>query len=134
MVDLAQHGYNGPVARQDICERQKISPDYTAQLFRRLQSAGLVEGVKGPGGGYRLTRDPTLIRAGDVVQAVEGPVAVVPCALPDSSEESGCGRVARCVTHSLWKQLSETMAEVLNSVSLKDLSDQADLLDSGVIG
>lgn len=131
MVDLAQHGHSGPVARQDICDRQEISPDYVAQLFSRLQSVGLVEGVKGPGGGYRLTRDATLIRAGDVVQAVEGPVAVVDCALPTSSEEAVCERVDRCVTRLLWKQLSERMTEVLNSVSLKDLCDQADLLEGG---
>jgi Rrf2 family protein len=76
MVDLAQHGDKGPVSRQDISERQEISADYLAQLFVHLQAAGLVEGVKGPGGGYRLARDARLIRAGDVVQAVEGPVAV----------------------------------------------------------
>ena len=64
MVDLAQHGHHGPVSRQDIAERQELSADYVAQLFRHLQSAGLVEGGKGPGGGYCLLRDPSLIRAG----------------------------------------------------------------------
>jgi Rrf2 family protein len=125
MVDLAQHGDKGPVSRQDISERQEISADYLAQLFVHLQAAGLVEGVKGPGGGYRLARDARLIRAGDVVQAVEGPVAVVQCALPPADEGSACSRVDGCVTHLLWKRLSETMTEVLDSVTLKDLLDQA---------
>jgi Rrf2 family cysteine metabolism transcriptional repressor len=128
MVDLAQHGGSDPVSRQDMSERQEISSDYVAQLFRHLQAAGLVEGVKGPGGGYRLARDPTLIRAGDVVRAVEGPIAVVRCTLPCPEEGPFCSRVDRCVTHRLWKQVSEAVAEVLDSVTLQDLADQAEQL------
>jgi Rrf2 family protein len=96
-----------------------------AQLFTYLQAAGLVEGVKGPGGGYRLTRDPSLIRAGDVVRAVEGPVAVVHCTLPCSDEGPACRRVDGCVTHLLWKRVSEAVTEVLDSVTLRDLADEA---------
>lgn len=129
MVDLAQHGGDGPVLRQELAERQEISADYVAQLFGTLQAAGLVEGVKGPGGGYRLARDPAKITAADVVQAVEGPLAVVHCALPGPNEEPACDRVDRCVTHLLWKQLSEAMKGVLNAVSLEDLVHQADLLE-----
>jgi Rrf2 family protein len=125
MVDLAQHGDGNPVPRQEIAERQEVSAEYIAQLFRVLQSAGLVEGVKGPGGGYRLARDATKISAGDVVQAVEGQVAVVRCVLPGRDGEPACDRVDRCVTHLLWERLSETVTEVLNSVTLRDLADQA---------
>jgi Rrf2 family cysteine metabolism transcriptional repressor len=128
MVDLAQHGDKGPILRQDISERQEISADYLAQLFMQLQAAGLVEGVKGPGGGYRLVQDPTLIRAGDVVRAVEGPVAVVQCVLPCPDEGPSCSRMDRCVTHLLWRQVSEAVAEVLDSVTLNDLADQASQL------
>ena len=108
--------------RQDIAERQGISTDYVAQLFRRLRAAGLVKGVKGPGGGYRLARDAETIRVGDVVRAVEGPVAVVHCIVP--GDEPSCNRVDRCVTRLLWKRLSEAMTEFLDSVTLKDLCDQ----------
>jgi Rrf2 family cysteine metabolism transcriptional repressor len=128
MVDLAQYAGNGPVSRQELAERQEISADYVAQLFRPLQSAGLVEGVKGPGGGYRLARDAALIRAGDVVQVVEGPVAVVHCTLPCPDQGPSCSRVDRCATHLLWKRVSAAVTEVLDSVTLKDLRDQADLL------
>jgi Rrf2 family cysteine metabolism transcriptional repressor len=128
MVDLAQHGDRGPVSRQDIAERQEISADYLAQLFMPLQSAGLVEGVKGPGGGYRLIRDPSLISAEQVVRAVEGPVAVVHCTLPCPGEGPACSRADRCVTHLLWKRVSEAVTEVLDSVTLKDLADEAKAL------
>jgi Rrf2 family cysteine metabolism transcriptional repressor len=123
MVDLALHAGEETVSRQDIAQRQAISSDYVAQLFRQLSAAGLVEGVKGPGGGYRLAHDAAAISAGDVVQAVEGPVAVVHCTLPD--DDPPCNRVDRCVTHLLWKQLSAAMTELLDSVTLKDLCDEA---------
>jgi len=125
MVDLAQHGDHEPVPRQDISDRQEISADYLAQLFMSLQAAGLVEGVKGPGGGYRLIGEPSLIRAGDVVRAVEGPVAVVDCTMPCPDEGPACKRVDRCVTHLLWKRVSAAVTEVLDSVTLRDLADEA---------
>jgi Rrf2 family cysteine metabolism transcriptional repressor len=129
MVDLAEHGDEGPVSRQELAERQEISADYVAQLFRHLQSAGFVEGVKGPGGGYRLLRDPSLIRAGDVIRAAEGPVAVVHCTLPCPDEGPVCTRVDGCVTHRLWKRISDAVTEVLDSVTLKDLADEAKVLN-----
>ena len=123
MVDLALHTKASPVLRQDISTRQEISADYVAHLFRQLSAAGLLEGVKGPGGGYRLTRDPSTIRAGDVIRAVEGPVALVHCTLPN--DKPSCNRVDHCVTHLLWKRLSTVMAEFLDAVTLKDLCDEA---------
>jgi Rrf2 family protein len=128
MVDLGQHGGSGPVPRQEIAERQEISADYVAQLFRDLQVAGLVDGVKGPGGGYRLTRDAASITVGDVVRVVEGPVALVHCVLPGCGEGPVCNRVDRCATHLLWKQISETVTGMLDSVTLQDLADQAQQL------
>jgi Rrf2 family cysteine metabolism transcriptional repressor len=118
---------DGPVSRHGIAVRQEISADYVAQLFRRLRAAGLVDGVKGPGGGYRLARDAATIRVGDVVRAVEGPIAAVECTIP--SDEPSCNRADRCVTHLLWKGLSGAMAEFLDSVTLKDLCDQAQQLE-----
>jgi len=122
-VDLAMHAGEGPVARQDIADRQDISADYVAQLFRTLHEAGLVEGVKGPGGGYRLARDPALITALDVVQAVEGPIAVVHCIDPENDDP--CNRVDRCVTRLLWARLSAAMVELLGSVTLQSLCHEA---------
>jgi len=125
MVDLALHADEAPILRRDIAARQEISVNYVAQLFRRLRVAGLVDGVKGPGGGYRLARDATTISAGDVVWAVEGPVAVVHCVVPGSDDEPSCNRVDRCVTRLLWQRLSEVMTEFLDSITLQDLCDEA---------
>ena len=122
-VDLALHAHEKPVLRRDIAARQEISADYVAQLFRRLRKAELVEGVKGPGGGYRLARDTATISVGDVVRAVEGAVAVVHCVAP--GEELSCNRVDRCAAHLLWGRLSAVITDFLDSVTLQDLSDEA---------
>ncbi len=132
MVDLARRFGNGPIARQDIAARQDISADYVAQLFRPLQDAGLVEGVKGPGGGYRLTRAPGEIRVRDVVEALEGPVALAPC-VEGYLDSGGCPRAALCATRGFWERLSTAIRELLDITTLQDLSSEADGL-AGVSG
>ena len=119
MVDLALHAGAGPVSRQDIAGRQGISADYVAQIFGALGEAGLVESVRGRSGGYRLTGDPATITAGDVVRAVEGPVAAVHCALP--GDEPACERIGDCAAHPLWARLTQAMNELLDAVTLRDL-------------
>lgn len=123
MADLALHSDQGPVLRREIAMRQQISADYAAQLFGRLRAAGLVKAVKGPGGGYMLARDAAAIRVGDVLRAVEGPIAAVECVIPGN--EPSCSRMEGCVAYPLWKRVSEAVTDVLDSVTLKDLRDQA---------
>jgi Rrf2 family protein len=126
MVDLAMHNDDGPVARHDIADRQDISADYVAQLFRPLQDAGLVEGVKGPGGGYRLTRAPSDIRVRDVVEASEGPIALAPCV--DEHQDAGCPRADHCATRGVWERLTTAMTELLDEYTLQDLRREAERL------
>jgi len=123
MVDLALHSRDEPVARQDIAERQGISADYVAQLFQDLQEAALVESMRGPGGGYCLARDADAISTKDIVEAAEGPIALVYCVDPHG--DVCCRRADRCVTHGLWKELSVAMQEFLDGVTLQDLCDEA---------
>jgi Rrf2 family cysteine metabolism transcriptional repressor len=136
LLDVAFHEQEGPVSRSDIAARQGISADYIAQLFRSLASAGLVKGVKGPGGGYVLGREPAAIRVGDIVRAVEGPIAAVYCAVPGSL--LSCPRSDGCATRQLWVELSQAIAQFLDSVTLKDLCDRAsvvaDVLDTSGAG
>jgi Rrf2 family cysteine metabolism transcriptional repressor len=123
MIDLGLHMDQGPVLRKDIAERQEISSHYIGQLFMTLRKAGFIESVKGPGGGYALAQDVDKIRVGDIIRAVEGPIALVQCV--GSNSESVCHRMDGCVTYLLWKRLSKTIEEVLDSITLKDLCDQA---------
>jgi Rrf2 family protein len=128
MVDVALHQDNGPVLRNDIAERQELSADYIEQLFVKLRKADLVESVRGPGGGYRLARGADQITAGDIIRAAEGPIALVQCVDPRS--KSPCHRADLCVTRQLWKSLSIKVADVLDSVTLEDLRDQARALEA----
>jgi Rrf2 family protein len=113
----------GPVLRRDIAARQEISADYVAQLFRQLRLAGLVEGVKGPGGGYRLACDAATISAGDVVRAVEGPIAVTACVRSDG--DSSCNRIEGCVVRAIWQEVSQAVENILDGITLQSLRDQA---------
>jgi len=124
MLDLALHDDEGPVLRHDIATRQEISADYVAQLFQHLCVEGLVKGVKGPGGGYRLARDPSAIRVGDIVRAVEGPIAAVQCATATLGCQSTCHRAEGCTTRLVWTRLSEVIAQFLDAITLKELCDQ----------
>lgn len=123
MVDLAMQGGSEPTPREEIATRQEISALYLAQLFSKLIKAGLVESVKGPGGGYVLAREADTIRAGDIIRAVEEPLAPVFCV--NAPPEEACARSGLCATHRLWKQLGQRIEEVLNGVTLADLCEQA---------
>lgn len=129
MVDLALQT-DGPVPRRDIAGRQEISTHYIEQLFVRLRRAGFIKSVKGPSGGYILAKDADQIRAGDIIRTVEGPIALVHCVTPQ--QEPACHRADSCVTHLLWQRLSNKVAEVLDSVTLKDLCDQARELEGSL--
>jgi Rrf2 family protein len=129
MLDLALHNDKGPVLRHDIATRQELSADYVAQLFQHLCAVGLVKGVKGPGGGYLLSRDAAAIRVGDIVRAVEGPIAAVQCA--DLGNSPVCHRAESCTTRLLWVRLSQVVAEFLDAITLKELCDQARQLNPG---
>jgi Rrf2 family iron-sulfur cluster assembly transcriptional regulator len=128
MLDLAQHQSSEPILRQDIAERQQISAEYIAQLFRLLAKDGLVRSVFGPGGGYLLGRDAALIRIGDIIRSVEGPIAAVYCAVDGGKEP--CCREDTCVTRLLWVGLSKAISQYLDSVTLQDLCERAELQPS----
>jgi Rrf2 family cysteine metabolism transcriptional repressor len=130
MIDLALHANEGPVPRSDIAERQEVSAHYIEQLFVKLRRAGFIESVRGPGGGYMLAQSADQIKAGDIIRTVEGPIALVYCVAPQ--QEAACPRADGCVTHLLWKRLSDKVAEVLDSVTLKDLCDQARELEEAL--
>lgn len=123
MVDLALHQDQGPVLRKDIVARQEISSDYLAQLFRKLKHAGLLESMKGPGGGYMLARNASEISAGAVLRAVEELLEPVFCVT--ANPEIICTRMDFCVTHLLWRRLGQQIIELLDSVTLAELCAQA---------
>ena len=120
MLDLALYGQDGPILRHEIADRQEISGEYIAQLFRQLTRAGLAHSVMGPGGGYQLALPADQISAGAILRAVEGPVAAVFCAL---DEGAGCPRKDHCAANVLWSGLTRVIEQYLDSVTLQSLCD-----------
>ena len=125
MVDLAIHTNDAPVLRRDIAARQEISADYVAQLFRQLGTSKVVKGIKGPGGGYMLARDATTISVGDIVRAVEGPIAVANCVTSD--DNFSCHQGDECVSRAVWQRVNQAIEDALDKISLADLRDEAQL-------
>ncbi|WP_339747210.1 Rrf2 family transcriptional regulator [uncultured Maricaulis sp.] len=120
MADLAAASGDGPVTLADIASRQSISLSYLEQLFAKLRRAEVVSSVRGPGGGYRLSRAASEIRISDIISAVDEPLRATRC-----SNAKGCladGR--RCVTHDLWDELGRHIFLFLSSVSLEDVTER----------
>jgi Rrf2 family iron-sulfur cluster assembly transcriptional regulator len=127
MADLAGHAPDQnntvkPVALADIAERQDISLSYLEQLFAKLRRGGLVTSVRGPGGGYRLSRPSADLRIADIIVAVDEPIAATRC---KTGSAKGCTKTgARCVTHDLWEELGQQIHVFLSSVSLADVVEK----------
>jgi Rrf2 family iron-sulfur cluster assembly transcriptional regulator len=116
MIDLALRGAGGPVTLSGISERQKISLSYLEQLFGRLRRCGLVDSVRGPGGGYCLARPVEQISVADIIRAVDESMDATQC-----GGKENCRDEDRCMTHDLWATLNAKMYEYLGSVALADL-------------
>ena len=113
MLDLAIHDKAGPVTLADISQCQGISLSYLEQLFARLRRSGLVKGVRGPGGGYRLSRPATEISIAEIICSVDENVDVTRC-----KGEGNCQDGERCLTHELWTKLSLRLHDFLSGITL----------------
>ncbi len=124
MVDMALHATEGPLALRIIAERQDISESYLEQVFTSLRKSGLVRASRGSQGGYELSRPAGEIKVGEILRALEGPIAPVHCV----GDDSQCEREKTCITRSFWEELRDKINEFLDSTSLQDLGDRARLL------
>lgn len=122
MLDVALHSQKGPVSLSDISSRQAISLSYLEQLFSRLRKEELVTSVRGPGGGYQLGKSPSEISVGHVIKAVDETIDVTRC-----NGAADCQAGERCLTHSLWHDLSERITVFLDNITLGELMSNADV-------
>lgn len=119
MLDLAYHSQANPVTLTDIATRQTISLSYLEQLFARLRKAGMVKGVRGPGGGYTLSRSAWHINIADIIEAVDEQVDSTKC-----GGKANCHNDQPCLTHDLWMGLSEQIRAYLKEISLGKLLER----------
>ncbi len=118
MLDIALHDGEGPVRIKEIASRQEISDKYLEQIISALNKSGLVKSVRGPQGGYLLTKKPEEYTVGMILRTTEGSLAPVSCM--DCKGDS-CQRQNQCVTLRIWKRLDEAIKGVVDEITLCDL-------------
>ncbi len=117
MLELALYSGQGPVFLKAIAKKAGISEKYLSQIVIALKSHGLIAGSRGVHGGYVLTRSPAQINLREIVQVLEGDLNIVECV----KSKDACARNTVCVTHDIWKKLSEAIVAFLTSFTLADL-------------
>ena len=116
MVDLALNSDGSPVTLAGVSERQLISLSYLEQLFGRLRRHGLVESVRGPGGGYCIAKPLDKISVAQIILAVDEPLDATKC-----GGKANCKGDGPCLTHNLWTDLTDQIYTYLESITLDRL-------------
>jgi Rrf2 family iron-sulfur cluster assembly transcriptional regulator len=122
MLDLALNGSERPVSLADISGRQAISLSYLEQLFAKLRRNNLVSSVRGPGGGYRLSRGGHEIFVAQIIDAVNEAVDATGC-----GGTADCQQGEVCLTHHLWCDLSDQIHGFLSQISLSHLVEKREV-------
>ncbi len=121
MVELAGRDPGVPIALSAIADSQEITLPYLEQIFSRLKQCGLVQSVRGPGGGYVLAREAAAITIEEIVHASDEALKMTRC----EADAGGCmSQKTRCVTHHLWEGLEMQISKYLGGISLAELSGQ----------
>ena len=121
MVALALNYGNGSTLLREVARREAISEKYLGQIIIPLKNAGLVSSQRGSRGGYALARAPEEVTVKDVVEAIEGRIAAVPCV----QDPEACARATSCVARGVWKKLNKDIEASLSSFTLAGLARQA---------
>ena len=120
MIELALHEDAGPMLLRDVAHAQRISPKYLEQLVIPLRRAGLLQAERGPHGGYELAKPAAEIAAGEIIEAVEGPLDLLDCV----RSAQACDRSRTCAAQRLWSRASQAMNDVLYGTTLADLRQE----------
>ena len=116
LIDMAEHSGNEYIKLKDIAERQEISEKYLESIVKQLVIRNIVVGLRGKGGGYKLSKSADEIVVGDVLRFMEGSLAPVACL-----EDAPCPRTAECRTLEFWRGLDETIRRYTDSFTVADL-------------
>lgn len=119
MLDLALNDSERPIRIKEIAARQDISDKYLEQIISVLNKARFVRSIRGPQGGYLLTRRPEEYTVGDILRLTEGSMAPVECV----EEEGFCDRIDQCATSVVWIRLNQAIKDVIDHITLQDLVD-----------
>lgn len=121
MLDLALNNTGEYITIKSIAARQNISEKYLEQIISLLNRAGYVKSIRGAQGGYRLTKEPSEYTVGMILRLTEGSLAPIDCI---GEGESDCCRSGGCVTREVWKELYDSICNVVDHITLQDLMDR----------
>lgn len=121
MIDLTLHNSGEYIALKDVSQRQNISVKYLEQIVPLLSKAGMLKSVRGPQGGYKLSKSPREYTAGDILRITEGSLSPIPC-LENGAD--GCERRNECTTVDFWNGLYKAVTDYVDSVTLEDLAEK----------
>ncbi|MCD7820405.1 MAG: Rrf2 family transcriptional regulator [Lachnospiraceae bacterium] len=122
IVDLAQHQQGDEfIPLKDIAARQEISEKYLEIILKSLVKNKLLKGLRGKGGGYRLTRQPEEYTIGEILYLTEGTLAPVACLTEDADP---CARAKSCSTLHMWKRFDSLINDFFNSITIADLMEE----------
>lgn len=131
MTNLALSNQDRPKAIKVIAAEEEISPEFLEQIFFRLKKSGVINSVRGPGGGFILNKDPEEISVKDIFEAVDEGLDLTPCSTCNENGEFDCAKVDTCLVHDVWREASDhinrffdgiTLARVMNKDSSSPLS------------
>ena len=130
MIDLAEHRSGAYIPLKEVAERQEISEKYLESIIKDLVREGLLEGVRGKGGGYRLTREPEDYTAREILTIMEGPLTPVACL---GEEAKPCSRASECRTLAMWEGLYSIINDYFAGITVRDLMGEDNAGDNYVI-
>ena len=130
LIDLAENDNGEFIPLRDIAQRQQISEKYLESIIKILTNNGLLTGLRGKGGGYKLTKSPSSYTVGGILRLTEGTIAPVACLEGDSVK---CARSAECRTLPMWRELNHIVSQYLDSVTVASLAKPQETKDNYVI-
>lgn len=119
MVDLAEHWSGNYIPLKEVAARQEISEKYLESIVKVLVRNSFLEGIRGKGGGYRLTKSPDQITVGSILRLMEGSLAPVACLEQEAVE---CPRVSICKTVTMWQNLNKMVNDYFDGITIADLT------------
>lgn len=125
MLSVALDADKSAVPISDISKKEGISVQYLEQLLNKLRHNGLIESIRGPKGGYILSRDAGKITVADIVKALEGDIGLSHCVSSSKVSGANCKRTRSCVPKMVWLKLSNAINDCLESMTLEDLCCEA---------
>ncbi|TVR68632.1 MAG: Rrf2 family transcriptional regulator [Spirochaetaceae bacterium] len=119
MANLAATSQGKPKPIKTIAKEEEISPEFLEQIFFKLKKAGVIESVRGPGGGFIFHRDPAGITIKEIFLAVEEGLDLTPCTVcAVQAGEEPCVRIEECIVHAIWKDISDHVVSYLDGITL----------------